>query len=119
MKTEEKENAPHYKQHKQTNSNRYKALNPNKNLPVHRDPVGDGTFHYNVNSGNGQGINIHRGHINYSPNSPGSGVNGYSAGCQVIHYYVDWLRFIGLCEEYEYKVNNTFYYTLINAADFK
>ena len=111
--------------HKQSNSSRYRALNPTYNLPVHRDPTKDGTFHYNINSGTGQGINIHRGagaDARYGPytiKNPGSGVNNWSAGCQVLHYYPDWQRFISLCEKYESKLDKGhFQYTLLNASDF-
>jgi len=105
--------------HKQTNSARYRALNPTYNLPVHRDPTKNGTFHYNINSSEGGGINIHSTKVGTEKSSPGSGVKSWSAGCQVIHYWSDFQRFMSLCEKYRTKLEGGIYqYTLLNASDF-
>ena len=57
------------------------------------------------------GINLHKGGRN------SSGVNKWSAGCQVIAANDDWTKFMKICRKARNVWGNNFTYTLIDSKD--
>lgn len=92
---------------------KYTALCQRLNdVVVYRDADGDKEFDFiNESTEKGKfGINIHRA----STLMDLTEIGRYSAGCQVLPKYTDWVTFIGLCElAVKNGFKNSFTYTLL------
>lgn len=90
----------------------YKALTQCKTIRGWRDSNKDNLINPDLHKvyTDGQGVDIHHAHETVIQTV----IDKYSAGCQVIQKFSDWLIFFGLCE---IAKQNYYTYTLITEND--
>ena len=101
----------------QGNTGRYEALGQQKPVKVYRDNNLDDCYDFDESSIQEGlfGINIHRA-TKYA-GKKSSQIDRWSAGCQVIAAYDDFMEFMQICNNSKDIWGNSFTYTLIESKD--
>jgi len=96
---------------------RYEALGQQKPVKVYRDNNLDGCYDFDESTIEEGlfGINIHRA-TKYA-GKKSSQIDKWSAGCQVIAAYNDYMQFMQICNNAKDIWGNSFTYTLIESKD--
>jgi len=96
---------------------RYEALGQQKPVKVYRDNNLDGCYDFDESTIEEGlfGINIHRA-TKYA-GKKSSQIDRWSAGCQVIAAYNDYMQFMQICNNAKDIWGNSFTYTLIESKD--